>query len=506
MTPSLQRIDEPPLLFRHEQAVDDPRDGLTLFGPLDKGKPYGIRWGLVGPEECMSRVERWVSELNRPIIGSKPDLARPPYPGFEAVFDIPWPIVPAHRIVVPAAELAKSAYLDDPHQRVFNTVNLYTDRIVDCIRNEDVRVDLWCIAIPEYVYQNCRPRSRIELANRVAAEERLTRKEARAIASEPLLFEEANVLAVPYEYELNFHHQLKARLLPHGAPTQIIRETTIAHRDFLRDDGEPMRKLDGLESAIAWTISTAAFYKAGGRPWKLGAARPGVCYVGLVFRQDEKHRDPRTACCAAQMFLDSGDGVVFKGAVGPWYRGKRGLYHLSYEAAAEVVGMCVDAYKAKFDDQPPDEVFIHGRVRFEDEEWAGFVDGAGSKTRVTGVRIRDDKDLKLFRRKEYPILRGQWFQLGGAMASLWTRGFVPRLRSYPGLEVPNPLFIDVCRGDSDIETVVRDVLALTKLNYNSCIYADGVPVTLKFANAVGEILTAGPLDGTVPPLPFKHYI
>jgi hypothetical protein len=32
-----------------------------------------------------------------------------------------------------------------------------------------------------------------------------------------------------------------------------------------------------------------------------------------------------------------------------------------------------------------------------------------------------------------------------------------------------------------------------------------MPVTLKFADAVGEILTSGPVGGEVP-LPFKHYI
>lgn len=37
-----------------------------------------------------------------------------------------------------------------------------------------------------------------------------------------------------------------------------------------------------------------------------------------------------------------------------------------------------------------------------------------------------------------------------------------------------------------------DVLNLTKLNFNACIYGDGLPVTLRFADAVGEILTAGP--------------
>jgi hypothetical protein len=65
--------------------------------------------------------------------------------------------------------------------------------------------------------------------------------------------------------------------------------------------------------------------------------------------------------------------------------------------------------------------------------------------------------------------------------------------------------VDICRGEADMEVVLQDIMALTKLNYNTCVFADGIPVTLRFADAVGEILTAGPLDG-VPPLPFKYYI
>jgi hypothetical protein len=54
---------------------------------------------------------------------------------------------------------------------------------------------------------------------------------------------------------------------------------------------------------------------------------------------------------------------------------------------------------------------------------------------------------------------------------------------------------------------MADALALTKLNYNSCTYADGVPVTQKFAGSVGEILTDGPLGKNFGhPLPFKYYI
>ena len=94
-----------------------------------------------------------------------------------------------------------------------------------------------------------------------------------------------------------------------------------------------------------------------------------------------------------------------------------------------------------------------------------------------------------------------------------TAGFTPRLNTYPGWNVPNPLDIELCHGDAKIETVLRDIMRLTKLNYNSCNFADGLPITLKFASKVGDILTTLPLeeggdeeDRNPKPLPFWHYI
>jgi hypothetical protein len=50
-------------------------------------------------------------------------------------------------------------------------------------------------------------------------------------------------------------------------------------------------------------------------------------------------------------------------------------------------------------------------------------------------------------------------------------------------------------------------MGLTKLNYNSAAYSATLPVTLGFADAVGEILMAAPEDGPpIPPLPFRYYI
>jgi len=169
------------------------------------------------------------------------------------------------------------------------------------------------------------------------------------------------------------------------------------------------------------------------------------------------------------------------------------------------VKLAVESYRQKKKGEPPKELFLHGKVRFNDEEWEGFQKAVDSSTNLVGVRIRDENDLKLYRKGKHPVLRGLAYIRDERTAYLWTKGYTPRLQTYPGREVPKPLLVDVCRGNVQIETVLSDIMALTKLNYNACVFSDGSPVTLKFADAVGEILTAGPLK-KIPPLPFKHYI
>jgi hypothetical protein len=500
----LVRLNEPALLFHHNQSMEDPRDGLMLFGPLDEGKPYGIRAGVIGTLDGIRRFRTWVERIQRPISNDPPSIARPLFPGFETIFRIPWNPQPVLEIAIMEQELKNTVFLDDKYQRVYKTVNVYAARIINAIRQEDTAVDLWFVIVPDIVYKYCRPKSNVETELQLRAGSKLPVRVAQNLQRQPSLFQADNVAAIPYHYEVNFRNQLKARLLEYDAPTQIVRESTIAHRDFLNQFGRPERNLDDLQSAIAWHMSTAVFYKAGGRPWKIADIRDGVCYIGIVFKQDERNPNPTSACCAAQMFLDSGDGMVFKGDVGPWYTPGRGDFHLNRHAARQLVKIAVDSYSAR-KGQPPKELFLHGKVRFNDAEWEGFRDAVGSTTNLVGVRIRPESDIKLYRKGKHPVLRGLAYVRDSRTAYLWTKGYTPRLQTYPGREVPNPLLVDICRGRVDIEVVLNDLMALTKLNYNACIFADGEPVTLKFADAVGEILTAGPL-GRVPPLSFKYYI
>jgi hypothetical protein len=207
------------------------------------------------------------------------------------------------------------------------------------------------------------------------------------------------------------------------------------------------------------------------------------------------------------MFLNSGNGVIFRGALGPWYSERNREFHLSRDAAADLVKQVIDAY-VKDHGVPPAEVFIHARQRFSKDEWEGFKSAMPSATkRIVGVRIRKTEDLRLFRPDaDVPVLRGTAVILSDREGYLWTTGYIPRLRTYPGFETPKPILIEINKGEGDIKTVMNDVLALTKINYNACDYAGGLPVTLKFADRVGEILTASPRGMNAPPRPFRFYI
>jgi hypothetical protein len=168
------------------------------------------------------------------------------------------------------------------------------------------------------------------------------------------------------------------------------------------------------------------------------------------------------------------------------------------------MGLIVKAY-TNMHGAPPSELFIHGQTYFGDEEWAGFMESVPETTKLTGIRIRRQAEVKLFRYGRHTVLRGTAIVTSDRSAYLWTVGFIPRLNTYPGREVPNPITVEIVRGTGDIDTVLEDLMSLTKLNFNSAGFADGLPVTLRFADLVGEILTAAPV-GDRPPLPFKAYI
>jgi len=500
--PILTYISEPLLNFGNGQTAIDPRDGLMLFGPFDKLKVKGSRnIGIIGPEKLRDKMKKYLKKLHAPIINSDRTIARPNFPGLETIFGISVNFDNIIEINVDENDIKNFLKYTDAHQRVHNLVNLYVEPLLKYSENEEMPVDIWFVVIPEDIFIYGRPKSRIP-----KSEENVTislNKSERNPIMEDLFFQEENdLLREAYKFEVNFHNQLKAKILNAKIVTQIIRESKIAYEDIFTP--KQVEEEFKFETAKAWNISNSLYYKLGGLPWKLSDVRSGVCYLGLVYKKTETDTKNKNACCAAQMFLDSGDGMVFRGNVGPWWNPTTGEFHLSKEDATEIVNQSLEAYKDRFGNYP-NEIFIHARTFFDDDEWSGFEEAVEVKSKIIGVRIREGNNFKLYRQLAYCVPRGTVMIFDDYKAFLWTKGFIPRFKTQIGLETPNPIEVSITRGESDIETVCKDILSLTKLNYNACIYGDGVPVTLKFADSIGEILTAGK-DIKTGVLPFKHYI
>ncbi len=499
-------LDEPLLEFRYGQRVTDPHVGLELFGPCDAddpGRPFGVPYALIGSSPGIEGFRAFADLVRRPVISInvkedaraslKDRVLWPPFPGAEVAFCIDWPDRPAWTGAIDREALLLAVQHMDPHKRAFDACSTYLDQIrIASQRDETLGVAV-CV-VPDEVFSACRPESRVS----GGIGRKPTKAEVKVRRVQRELFE--TYPTDQYELSVDFRRQLKARAMEYGIPIQVVREST------LELSPSPSSKRRGLTplSDRAWNLLTTFYYKAGGKPWRLAGAREGVCYIGLAFRHAEAAQDPRTACCAAQMFLDTGDGVVFRGEFGPWYSPESRQFRLDKKSARELLEGILTIYREQ-GGKDLREVFIHSRSSISEEEYAGYCAACPAGTKVVGVRVRRSGDVRLYRLGTRPVIRGTVWVTGERQAYLWASGFVPELLTYPGWEVPAPLSLDVQFGEADIYQVARDILGLTKLNYNACRLGDSQPVTVGFSDAVGEILITNPTVRARRPN-FKFYI
>ena len=387
---------------------------------------------------------------------------------------------------------------------------MYLDRMKEASNKEDVQIDLWYIVVPRELYIACRPNSRGREVSNETSRIITMHEEGQLFLTFNGEEEFYDDVQKYYDSSEDFHDLLKARVIQEKikVPIQIVVETTLEFRDKLK-----RQSYDQYMCAhLAWTQTTTIFYKLGKLPWKLHDIREGVCYLGLVFKKLNLSSEKGNVCSAAQMFLKDGDGAVFRGNIGLWLSEDDKQFHLSYEEAGRLMGMALDDYKEKKNTYP-EEMFIHGRANFSDREWDGFINAIESRsatTKICGIIIKSVNEFKLLRAVEkeasnFGVLRGLAWLINDKEGYLFTRGFIPRISTSNTLETPNPLFIKIARGEVDLFKVMTDILALTKLNYNACIYGDGLPVTLRFSDLIGNILTATS-EFKTDQRQFKYYI
>lgn len=504
----LKLLPEPPLEFRYGQKLTSPHDGLVYFGPFDADHsphPMSIAYGLISTQSGQRIFSDFVSRIQTPVYvdEGKDERIWPFFPGFEATFNCKLPVNPTFTHTLDDEILDEISRRYDQHDRVGSIVDLYLDGIKKISSRDEEPKIIICI-VPEIIFKNCRPQSRIQdgVGSKLSSKEIKTRKSGQLS-----LLEEYNTEY--YNFSVDFRRQLKARAMEYKIPIQIIRERTLT-LDAMQsdiDDQESEFDTKGLTflSDRAWNLSVGMYYKSGGKPWKLSTAREGVCYVGIAYHLTGK-ANSSTACCAAQMFLEDGDGIVFKGDFGPWYSQEKKEFHLSYEAAKSLLSGAIKYYNL-FSSNPLKEIFLHCHSSIDENEFKGFKDACPNGVNIYGIRVRRKfkNGLRLYKPGQLPVPRGTLLVENSKKCFLWASGYKERLGTYDGWEVPVPLEIDLQHGECDIEQIARDIFSLTKLNYNACRLGDSEPVTVLFSKNVGEILVSNPTIKKPDPR-FKFYI
>ena len=289
------------------------------------------------------------------------------------------------------------------------------------------------------------------------------------------------------EDELNFRDLLKARILLLSVPSQIVWPTLWDDKAKIpRKLKETLREVQD-PATRAWNLLNALFYKAGKVPWRLPRQEGEfkASYLGIGFYRDLSGQ--RLLTSTAQMFDERGRGLILRGARARTDKGDRHPY-LERNDAYDLVVRSVRAYRAHHGHAPARLVILK-TSRFE----PGEIEGIGQAADELQIDRRDllwvseDPHVTLVREGDYPPLRGSFIQLGKD-ALLFTRGSVPYYRTYPGLRVPRPLLLRPHACDSSIPELAAEMLALTKMNWNTTQFDQASPIPIRAARQVGRVL------------------
>lgn len=317
--------------------------------------------------------------------------------------------------------------------------------------------------------------------------------------------------SIPYSNGkyFNLRRYLKSQLIiiPNAIPVQILLEDTIkGTKKSLQDT-----------TMQAWNFITANYYKNGGIPWTLTLKDKTTCFIGISFHRVQDAEKNLIRSSIAQAFNYEGKGIIFIGKQFEWDSEATNTPapHLAHAYAEDLIQNVLGEYK-KYNKVPPARVVIHKTTDFWDAsihadyaEAEGFRYGItkalGDDVEIDLVTIKSSK-IKLLRGKgRYPVLRGTLLKLSEKYGLLYTTGYIPYFESFPGVHIPRGVEVSIYSGDSTIKKVCEEIMALTKLNFNNCSYYDSFPITIRFAQRVGEIIQYMP-DGVTPPNKYYYYM
>jgi hypothetical protein len=491
-------LPEPELEFANAGRDVDPRRGLGTHGPIDDRGLRTIRIGLVGLQDDIDATRAWLKRLVGFIPAFEGNSNRfRDWPGLEKALHCSYAVEDRFVRVVDASVYA-TLFKDAVTGKSFNElVELFDGRIGSLFGDDAPDCILVCIK-PELgdlrvANPGLSPEDRRALEVLRAEEEsdqlalfqpspdELKAAEALTTMADDLLFR-------------TFYRAVKARAMmqDEAVPIQFLRRETIDRAD---DKGQSY-------ATRAWNIATSIYYKARGIPWRPTDLPRNVCFVGISFHHMKKRSGHLVYASVAQAYSTDVEPFALKGAnIDHEQRRER---H-PYLNAAQSEGLLDDVLR-QYQDRAgvmPDRIVIHKTTTYQPEEIDGFRKAANNRVATVDFVWMRPTAFRMVRKGLEEPWRGTLCTLKD-QSYLYTGGYVPWWNEYPGMHIPAPLEIGSAT-PMDMTDRSKEILTLTKMNWNSSDGIARLPITILFAKKVGELMCEL-LDNASPKPSYRFYI
>ena len=465
-------INEPELRFGISEHIDI-KFGIMNFGVFDfdqDNAPRKISIGIIGTNEDIEVLLEWLDlcKIGIPAKESNKKHLFPKFPGFNENQSFYSKIVNDSTLnrILTKNTVKEINSIKQLQNKVREAVDLFISEIEYLAENSH-QIDVIICAIPKEFTVGMYYAENIEDDEEV----------------------EENLESIGQNKDVyDFRRLLKAQSLKYRIPIQIILPHT--YNDKIK---KRMKTRPNSEGAIqdkatrAWNFFTALYYKSGGIPWRIirKSTELQSCFIGISFFRNLQQTSYHTS--TAQIFNERGEGLIIRG--GEAKRSPEDLQiHLSAEESESIVTKSLFKYKQEHYTLPA-RVVIHKTSDYNQDE----IDGIIAALRNTGIELFDllsfsKSTLRLHRDGKYPPLRGTFWDIDDENKILYTRGSVDFFETYPGLYIPKSLRIKVSYSEQSTIHLANEILSLTKMNWNNTQFDNSLPITIKAARQVGDIL------------------
>jgi hypothetical protein len=494
----IEDLGEPDLEFGNGVTGRDPKRRLANGGPFGSTYEAGIKTiplGLVGLPQEVGPVRRWVDKMHSLLLDDETNVQRfHEFPGAEQALRSCFTIEDRF-IRVLDEDRYKLAWAQSPHSRFSQLLELYSGAIKSLFL--DQRPGCILVCFPEAMATLRVTNPRLSHAEQRVLERLQEEEETQQMDLFEPTVEEKKAAAelLPQAEELlfrNFHRALKAMcMLEHNCvPIQVVRRHT-----YISDEAKQSN------ATRAWNLGVALYYKSGNIPWRPSRLSLDTCFVGVSFHHLKKRSGDLVYASVAQAFSSEIEPFALKGEAVPRDQTRNKRPYLTQGQAANLAQKVVLAYKDRTGCFPT-RVIVHKTSRYEPEESEGFRSGLLSEVAACDLVWMTPTGFRLLRRGMKEPIRGTLCTIEDRDHYLFTTGYVSWWSEYPGPHIPAPLQIGT-EGESDLKERAREILALSKMNWNS---ADGIgrhPITITFARRVGITMTE--IDEDVAPNPLYRF-